>query len=37
MFFFKKKKQKTFPRAQRGFATTCFARGDVEMPAALVF
>jgi hypothetical protein len=26
MFFFSKKNQKTFPRAQRGFATTCFAR-----------
>jgi hypothetical protein len=27
MFFFGKKNQKTFPRAQRDFATTSFARG----------
>jgi len=26
MFFFEKEPKNFFPRAQRGFATTCFAR-----------
>jgi hypothetical protein len=30
MFFFEKKNQKTFPRAERGFATTCFAHAKTK-------